>query len=43
MSRVKNGDMTKKIAVIAIMAALAYVLFGEIGVGILAIVLMLMA
>lgn len=43
MSKVKNGDMSKKVAVIAIMMAIAYVLFGEIGVGIVAIVLMLMA
>lgn len=43
MSRIKNGDMSKKIAVIAIMAALAYAVFGEIGVAIVALFLMLTA
>ena len=39
----KNGDVTKRLALIAILAVLAYAIGGEIGVGVLALFLMLTA
>ena len=39
----QEGEVTKKFALIAILAVLAYAIGGEIGVGILALFLMLSA
>ncbi len=43
LERFKKGDLSKKIALIAIVVAIAYALFGEVGVGIVALFLLLTA
>ena len=43
MERFKKGDLSKKVALIAIIVAVAYVMFGEVGVGIVALFLLLTA
>lgn len=43
MERLKKGDLSKKVALIAIVVAIAYALFGEVGVGIVALFLLLTA
>ncbi len=43
MNRFKEGNLSKKIVWIMILVAAAYLMFGEIGVGIVALFLMLTA
>ena len=43
MERLKEGDLSKKVALLAIVIAIAYILFGEVGVGIVALFLLLTA
>ena len=43
LERLKKGDLSKKVALIAIVVAIAYILFREVGVGIVALFLLLTA